>query len=59
MNLKHRRLVQTVSAALLVAYTTLLAYQTLSRGALNNQEVNCFTNNNVLEYVVIIYLCVA
>lgn len=33
MNLRHRRLLQTVSLAVLLAYTALFVYQTLSRGA--------------------------
>lgn len=39
MNAKHRRLIQTLTVAVLVAYTTLLAYQTLSRGDVNRAEV--------------------
>lgn len=40
MILKIRRFVQTISVILLVAYTTLLAYQSFSRVS---NEVNTFT----------------
>lgn len=40
MNFRNRKLLQTLSCAVLIAYTTLLIYQTLSRGgALGGQEV--------------------
>lgn len=40
MNPRYRRVVQTFTVALFLAYFTVLAYQSLSRGALVNQEVN-------------------
>lgn len=36
MNPKLRRLIQTFCVVLLVSYTTLLAYQSLSRATINN-----------------------
>ncbi|CAH1374999.1 fringe glycosyltransferase [Tenebrio molitor] len=37
MNAKHRRLLQTLSVVALLAYTALLAYPTLSRGAVDDE----------------------
>lgn len=40
MNPKIRRLLQAVFVVALVAYTTLLAYQSLSRGTVNTVDVS-------------------
>jgi hypothetical protein len=42
MNAKHRRLLQTLSVVALLAYTALLAYPTLSRGAVDDEVKKCF-----------------
>jgi hypothetical protein len=42
MNAKHRRLLQTLSVVALLAYTALLAYPTLSRGAVDDEVKKMF-----------------
>lgn len=50
MNIRYRRLLQTLFVAVLLAYSTLLMYQTFSRGVVNRQINDGKSGHHQLKY---------